>query len=35
MRSAKACEIMNELGFEYAYNLIRDITEWYGEVITL
>lgn len=34
MRSAKACEIMNEIGFEHAYNLIGGITEWDGEVIT-
>jgi rhodanese-related sulfurtransferase len=28
MRSAKACEIMNELGFENAYNLVGGILEW-------
>lgn len=33
MRSAKACEIMNQLGFENAYNLIGGITEWDGVVI--
>ena len=33
MRSAKACEIMNQLGFENVYNLIGGITEWDGEVI--
>ena len=33
MRSAKACEIMNQLGFENAYNLIGGITEWEGEVV--
>ena len=33
MRSAKACEIMNQLGFENAYNLEGGITEWYGEII--
>mgnify|MGYP003456462123 FL=1 len=33
MRSAKACEIMNQLGFENAYNLIGGITEWEGKVI--
>ena len=33
MRSAKACEIMNQLGFENAYNLIGGIAEWEGEVI--
>ena len=35
MRSAKACEMMNQLGFENAYNLIGGITEWDGEVIEL
>ena len=34
MRSAKACEIMNELGFENAYNLVGGIIEWDGEVVT-
>ncbi|MFV8369385.1 rhodanese-like domain-containing protein [Flavobacterium sp. LB2R40] len=34
MRSAKACEIMNQLGFENAYNLVGGITEWDGEVVT-
>jgi rhodanese-related sulfurtransferase len=33
MRSAKACEIMNELGFENAYNLVGGIIEWDGEVV--
>lgn len=33
MRSAKACEIMNQLGFENAFNLTGGITEWDGEVI--
>lgn len=33
MRSAKACEIMYQLGFENAYNLIGGITEWEGEVV--
>lgn len=33
MRSAKACEIMNQLGFENAYNLIGGITEWEGKVV--
>ena len=32
-RSAQACSIMNQLGFENAYNLIGGITEWDGEVI--
>ncbi len=34
MRSAKACEIMNELGFKNAYNLVGGILEWEGEVVT-
>jgi rhodanese-related sulfurtransferase len=33
MRSAKACEIMNQLGFKNAYNLSGGITGWTGEVI--
>ena len=33
MRSAKACEIMNQLGFENAYNLSGGIIEWEGEVV--
>lgn len=33
MRSAKACEIMNQLGFENAYNLAGGIIEWEGEVV--
>jgi rhodanese-related sulfurtransferase len=32
--SAKNCEIMNELGFENAYNLVGGILEWEGEVVT-
>lgn len=32
-RSAKACEIMNELGFETAYNLLGGILDWDGEVV--
>jgi rhodanese-related sulfurtransferase len=33
VRSAKACEIMNELGFENAYNLLGGILEWDGEIV--
>jgi rhodanese-related sulfurtransferase len=33
-RSAKACEIMNELGFNAAYNLLGGILDWDGEVVT-
>lgn len=32
-RSAKACEIMNELGFEHAYNLLGGILAWNGEIV--
>jgi len=32
-RSAQACSIMNQLGFENTYNLLGGIMEWDGEVI--
>lgn len=32
-RSAKACEVMNELGFENTYNLLGGFLEWDGEVV--
>jgi len=32
-RSAQACNIMNQLGFENAYNLLGGIMEWDGEVV--
>lgn len=32
-RSAKACEIMNELGIENAYNLTGGILAWNGEIV--
>ena len=31
-RSAQACAIMNQLGFENTYNLVGGFTEWKGEV---
>ncbi|SFJ49376.1 rhodanese-like domain-containing protein [Olleya namhaensis] len=31
-RSAQACAVMNQLGFENAYNLIGGFNEWNGEV---
>ena len=34
MRSEKACEIMNQLGFENAYNLIGGILNWDGDIIS-
>lgn len=30
-RSAKACQVMNELGFETTYNLLGGIMDWEGE----
>lgn len=32
-RSAQACSIMNELGFENTYNLLGGFMEWNGEVV--
>jgi len=32
-RSAQACNIMNQLGFENTYNLMGGITQWQGEVV--
>ena len=32
-RSASACAIMNELGFENAYNLLGGIIEWDGDIV--
>ena len=31
-RSAQACAIMNQLGFEKAYNLLGGFNEWQGDV---
>ncbi|ARV10372.1 rhodanese [Winogradskyella sp. PC-19] len=31
-RSAQACAIMNQLGFDNTYNLLGGFTEWEGEV---
>ena len=33
-RSGQACAILNQLGFENAYNLNGGINEWQGELIT-
>ena len=33
VRSANACAIMNEMGFENTYNLLGGILDWEGEVI--
>ena len=32
-RSAKTCEIMNELGIAKSYNLLGGIIEWNGEIV--
>jgi rhodanese-related sulfurtransferase len=32
-RSGQACSIMNQLGFENAFNLLGGILEWNGEVV--
>ncbi len=34
-RSAQACVVMNQLGFEHAYNLLGGFSEWQGEVSAL
>ncbi|OZV69064.1 rhodanese-like domain-containing protein [Winogradskyella aurantia] len=32
-RSAQACAIMNQLGFERTYNLVGGFTKWQGDVV--
>lgn len=34
-RSAQACAVMNQLGFNTTYNLIGGFSEWQGEVAQL
>ena len=34
-RSAQACAIMNQLGFDNAYNLMGGITKWEGEISSI
>lgn len=34
-RSAQACAVMNQLGFENTFNLIGGFSEWQGEVAHL
>lgn len=34
MRSAKACEVMNQLGIENCYNLIGGIGDWDGPIVS-
>lgn len=31
-RSGQACAVMNQLGFDNAYNLVGGISEWQGEI---
>jgi rhodanese-related sulfurtransferase len=31
-RSAQACAIMNQLGFENTYNLVGGFTQWRGDI---
>lgn len=33
-RSAKACEVMESLGFEHTHNLLGGILGWNGEVVS-
>ena len=33
-RSAKACEVMESLGFENTYNLLGGILGWNGEIVS-
>ena len=32
-RSGQACAIMNQLGFENAYNLVGGVLEWKGDLV--
>ncbi len=32
-RSAQACAVMNQLGFENTYNLVGGFTNWKGDVV--
>ncbi len=32
-RSSQACKIMNQLGFENAFNLLGGIMQWNGDVV--
>ncbi|QBN18079.1 rhodanese-like domain-containing protein [Flavobacterium nackdongense] len=33
-RSAKACEVMESLGFDHAFNLLGGILGWDGEIVS-
>jgi len=32
-RSGQACRVMNQLGFENAFNLVGGILQWQGEIV--
>ncbi len=34
-RSAQACAVMNQLGFENTFNLVGGFSEWRGEVASI
>jgi len=34
-RSAQACAVMNQLGFENTFNLVGGFSEWHGEVASI
>jgi len=34
-RSGQACSIMNQLGFEYTYNLVGGFSNWRGEITSI
>ncbi|MCT4629396.1 rhodanese-like domain-containing protein [Winogradskyella sp.] len=34
-RSAQACAVMNQLGFENTYNLVGGFSQWQGEVVLI
>ncbi|WP_353778227.1 rhodanese-like domain-containing protein [Winogradskyella sp. 3972H.M.0a.05] len=34
-RSGQACSIMNQLGFENAYNLVGGFSKWRGEISSI
>ena len=34
-RSAQACSVMNQLGFENTYNLLGGFTDWDGEITSI
>jgi rhodanese-related sulfurtransferase len=33
VRSSKACQIMNEMGIQNAYNLLGGILDWEGDIV--